>query len=421
MRAQPIQDRFPAMKVLILSDYAYLSGGAEVMIYNLREALRARGLDVRIFSTSLADQDGNNFADYTCLGTLSPFRTLLQTANPFAARSLARVLQTFKPDIVHARIFLTQLSPLILPQLRAYRSIYHLAWYRSICPKGTKALPGGQSCNNPWGRACLRERCLHLKDWLPLMAQMTLLKRWIGVFDRIVANSEATQARFAREGILSQVIYNGVTVPDVPDGWPDGPPTVSFAGRLVPEKGCATLLRAFGAVVQVLPNARLVIAGEGPDRRALASLADQLKLQANVLFLGKLSNEQVAERTKSAWVQVVPSLWEEPFGLTAVEPMMLGRPVIASASGGLSEIVEDGATGYLVPPGNADILSQRLISLLHNAEMAQRMGQSARRRAVEKFSIGVCADQFAALYAELMSQTGKPTYNRPCSLYQAMD
>src|SRR5207249_3095669 len=165
----------------------------------------------RLFASSAGGNGVPSLADYTCFGTASKFRTLLQSANPWAFVALRRVLAEFQPDVVHVKMFLTQLSPLILPLLKRVPSICHVVWYRPICPLGTKVLPDGSSCYSPPGAVCYRSGCLPLRDWIPLMLQMKLWRQWRGVFDVIVANSQATKRRLVREGIEPvQVIYNGV-------------------------------------------------------------------------------------------------------------------------------------------------------------------------------------------------------------------
>ncbi len=103
------------MKILLVNDYATPTGGAELLTLVLRDGLRQRGHDARIFSSSARPSAGDNHADYECFGTTSRFRTLLQTVNPWAFWQLRQILTEFKPDVVHVTIFLTQLSPFILP------------------------------------------------------------------------------------------------------------------------------------------------------------------------------------------------------------------------------------------------------------------------------------------------------------------
>src|SRR5690349_16117223 len=122
------------MRILLVSDYATPTGGAELMILSLREALRRRGHDARLFASSACPLDVPSQADYQCFGTVSKLRGLIQVANPSAHRSLHRVIREFQPEVVHVRLFLSQLSPAILPLVRNIPAIYHVAWYRPICP-----------------------------------------------------------------------------------------------------------------------------------------------------------------------------------------------------------------------------------------------------------------------------------------------
>jgi len=387
------------MKILLVSDYGTPAGGAEVQLLGLRDELRRRGHDARFFSSSARTGAGpRGQADYECFGTLSSFRTIVQTANPSAYRGLRRVLAEFKPDVVHVKLFLTQLSPLILPLLRLVPSVYYVAWYRPVCPLGTKMLPDGSECRVPYGNPCLSNGCLPLQDWAPLMLQMKLWRRWRGVFRLIVANSESTRRFLAADGIdVACVVWHGTGVRAArPPLSP--PPTVSFAGRLVREKGVDILLHAFAIVSRELPEARLVIAGDGPEREGVQLLARKLGIASHVEITGHLTREALEFKCEPAWVQAVPSLWAEPFGIVAVEAMMRGRAVVGTAGGGLSEIIQDGITGYLVPQGDAVSLAEALLKLLRDRAVAERMGAAARHDALLRFSESGFTDQCIKLY-----------------------
>jgi len=221
------------VKVLLVHDYSSLDGGAEAGTCTLRRGLIQRGFDARIFA---AETGRNDIADYLCYGTKGKFRTALQTANPSAVRVLRQVLRDFRPDVVHVRMFLSQLSPLILPLLRDIPAIYHAVWYRAACPKGTKLLPNGESCQHTPGLSCLRERCLPPWDWTALMAQMWMFERWRGAFDAVVANSRSVQGRLRKVGISTDVIWNGVPERGI-HGDLSAEPVAGFAGRLVKENG----------------------------------------------------------------------------------------------------------------------------------------------------------------------------------------
>ncbi len=390
------------MKILLVNDHSTLAGGAEISILILRNELRLRGHDVRVFASSAQEGEGERFADYECFGTTSGFRTLLQSFNPFAFWRLGQVLAEFKPDVVDVKLFLTQLSPLILPALRNVPALYDVNWLRPICPLGTKMLPDRTLCRAPAGWVCYQSRCLPMRDWIPLMLQMKLWRRWRRTFKLVVAHSEAVKRRLLEEGIGPvEVVPHGI--PEAAPRPPlSEPPTVAFAGRLVPEKGIDILVRAFAKVREEIPSARLLVAGEGKERENLEKLARDLKLGPAASFLGKLTREEMEQAFAPAWVQAVPSIWEEPFGIVAVEAMMRGTAVVASNSGGLAEIVQDERSGILVPPGDPDSLAQALIRPLQNRELAEGMGRKGREIAQARFCVSNFVDRWIQLYEKLL-------------------
>jgi glycosyltransferase involved in cell wall biosynthesis len=391
------------MRILIVHDYAPLIGGAEVINDLLVHGLRARGHDVRLFTSTAGLGGEDEPPDYLCLGTTSRWRTLLQSGNPWAAIALRRVLKDFAPDVVHLRIFLTQLSPLILPLLGTIPTLYHEVWYRAMCPTGSKLLPTGQRCEHRAGAPCLTSGCLPLHDWALLMAQRRLLRKWRHVFRVIVANSQSTAEALARDG------FTGITI--VPDGLPgasdpallDGLPTAVYVGRLVPEKGVDVLLRAFSEVVRRQPSASLDIVGDGSARCELEALATHLGIAASVRFHGYQSRSRSEGIARRAWVQVVPSRWPEPFGLVAVEAMMRGVPVIASQTGGLAEIVLHEVTGVRIPPGDVDALADAMGRILRYRNLAFRLGNAGRRLAESQYGVSRFLDRMLAVYASVIA------------------
>jgi glycosyltransferase involved in cell wall biosynthesis len=390
------------VKVLLANDYGAATGGAEIQFLHIREALRARGHDARLFSSTAGSGRARLQADYTCFGTTSSFRTLLQTVNPWAARALRRALNDFRPDIAHVQLFLTQLSPMILPPLFKVPTLYHVSWYRPICPLGTKLLPSGAACRVRWGRACLANRCLPARDWIPLMLQRRLLENWRGrAFNRTISISEAVRQRLLADGFGDSVV--------IPNGVPDrgarpplrDPPVAVFSGRLVPEKGADVLLRAFARVAGQLPDARLLVAGEGPQRDELARSISTLNLSARIDMTGQLDPDALEARCAPAWVHVVPSRWEEPFGLVAAEAMMRGTAVIASSGGGLGELVQEGVTGCRFRPGDVDQLSACLLRVLSDRNLAESLGRAGREAARARYSLDRLVDRLEDLYERL--------------------
>jgi len=389
------------VRVLLVSDYGTPTGGAELMLLTLRDGLRAQGHEVRLFSSTARPLSAEIAADYTCFGTTSRWRTLLQTGNPWAVRALRQTLADFKPDLVHVRLFLTQLSPLILPLLRGLPSLLHVDTYRAICPVGSKQLPDGRSCHARSGLVCYRSGCLPLRDWLPLSVQMKLWRERVSAFDLIVASSRWVQQRLAGDGIpVGAVVPNGVAMRKAspPAG---SEPVVCFAGRLVREKGVDVLLQAVSQLRGDFPTLRVLLAGDGAQREVLEQKRQVLGLGTAVEFLGHLSASGREACFAGAWLQVVPSVWEEPFGNVAPEAMMRGTAVVASDTGGLSEILAGGC-GVLVPPGEPSALARALRPLLRDRGRCERLGAAGRRRALEQYTAETHTARMSELHASLL-------------------
>lgn len=386
------------MKILLINDYGSPNGGAEIATLLLRAGLRDRGHEALLLSSSARPSGGASDADIACLGTTGRFRALLQSANLSARRTVQRTLDDFRPDVVHVGMFLTQLSPLILPALRGFPTVYHAHWLRAICPTGFKLLPDGAACGERAGLVCYRSGCLPLRDWLPLMAQMQLLRRWRDIFNRVVANSDATRLALEAEG------FNDVTV--IRNGVAPGPrrppltggPIALFCGRLTAQKGVEVLLTAWRTVVQRIPDARLLIAGDGPERERLEGEAP-----AGVSFCGRLAHDQIDRIAATAWIQVVPSIGFEPFGLVAAEAMMRGTAVVGTRVGGLPEVVQGEMTGKLVPPGDGEGLAATMIAMLLDRELCEAMGERGRRVANERFAEHLYVDRFIECYTSLLA------------------
>lgn len=179
-----------------------------------------------------------------------------------------------------------------------------------------------------------------------------------------------------------------------------GGPVVGFVGRLAPEKDVATLLRALPEVFRACPAACGVLVGEGEERRVLEALAEDLGIAGRVHFLG--ARPDALRLMKAMDVVAVPSLTEN-FSLTVAEAMEAGRPVVASAVGGLVEMVEDGVTGFLVPPRSPEALGRRIADVLAKPLRAATMGAAGRQKSAE-WSAARAAEITEALYERMLAR-----------------
>jgi glycosyltransferase involved in cell wall biosynthesis len=248
---------------------------------------------------------------------------------------------------------------------------------------------------------------------------------WFGLlpklFDRFLTVSEYSARTLRARPDRTRVIYGGA---DPRRFTPEGKTHrrgVLFVGRLTPHKGVDRL-------VQDLPEGvHLTIAGsEGHDRnppeRDYPALLRRLASGRDVTFVGPVADQELPALLRSAEVLVIPSVHLTCYGryvetsellsLTAIEAMASGTPVVASRIGGIPEILRDGETGFLVEPGDAKALHDRLAELLRNRELRRRMGANGRDLVLERFTWEACADRCLSAYRELLQLPQGPSGDR---------
>lgn len=256
-----------------------------------------------------------------------------------------------------------------------------------------------------------------------------LMRRLTPSMDRLIAVSRAIVDKLAAEGrtgVPVELIYNGVdlarydyteaccTLPEE-YGFDEGAPLVGVIARLEPEKGHATLIEAWPRVLARVPNARLLIVGEGSQRPDLEAQADALDLLgelcsgdrcvgtrgarpgAKVVFTGL--RDDVPAVTAALDVAVLPS-YREAQGLAILEAMALRRPMIATAVGGVPEMVEDGRTGLLVPPRDSDALAAAIVRLLTDHPLADTIARAGHDYVHANFSLAHMLSAVSEIYVQ---------------------
>jgi glycosyltransferase involved in cell wall biosynthesis len=177
-------------------------------------------------------------------------------------------------------------------------------------------------------------------------------------------------------------------------------------GRLVERKGVEVAVEALAS----LPDAELIVAGgpaaeelgDDPEARRLSARAEELGVAERLRLVGRVEHRDVPALLRSADV-VVTTPWYEPFGIVPVEAMACGRPVVGSAVGGLLDTVDDGVTGFLVPPRDSAALVAAVCRLLDDRRMRARFGRAARLRAVSRFGWSRVARDTESAYVEAIS------------------
>ncbi len=306
--------------------------------------------------------------------------------SPLYPLRLARVIRRLRPDVVHLHgttlgVVGGLLRPL-LPRPPVFIYTQH---------------------------TCIRQ---HDKPWLQRAARMT--------FHRL--DGIACVSRAVREELISlvpragggnvRVIYNGIELGPFLEPLGDerrralrremgeraGWPVIVSVGLLRRVKGYHVLLEALRRVAADGVGAALAIAGEGEERERLEELAREMGIAERVRFLGWRGD--VADILRAADIYVQPSL-TEGMPMSVMEAAAAGLAIVATDVGGTGEIVEDGRSGLLVPPGDAGALAEALATVLRDAELRAQLGEAARRRAREMFD----AAEMARAYAEFYRRT----------------
>lgn len=196
-------------------------------------------------------------------------------------------------------------------------------------------------------------------------------------------------------------IYYGLKTPKIePAELIFDSPRLLCIGRIVWEKGFDIMLDAFTQIIKMYPKARLIFAGDGPAKTDLIERSTETGISSAIDFLGWIHPDNVYELINTSTIVVIPSRWDEPFGLVALQAAHLSRPVIASRTGGLPEIIEDQETGLLFEKENTNDLVEKISYLLENPGIAVSFGQAARVQSEEKF----CFDRYVNEYDELYNR-----------------
>ena len=258
-----------------------------------------------------------------------------------------------------------------------------------------------------WTAATLKVRINEAIDRLVL--------RWM---DRVVCVSAAQATRVRRAGINPErilVIRNAIhTEPfecanpsyrALMQTWFSQPRTrlIAAAGRLSPEKGFDQLIAAATLVVKQDPAAGFVLFGEGPLREKLARQIETSGLNGKFVLAGFRTD---VERFLPCCDLLVLSSWTEGLPVIVLEALAAGVPVVATAVGGTPEVVHDGITGYVVPPGKPTALASRIAELLRDDALRQRMGQAGQKRVAEQFTFTAQSDAYRRLFQQLRGERG---------------
>jgi glycosyltransferase involved in cell wall biosynthesis len=379
------------MKILQAHNRYQTRGGEDAVVELTLRLLEAHGQEALLFEKD-SSTIGGNFP--------GKMKAMLSGVYSFsAAREMEALLRQEQPDIVHVHNLLPLISPSVLRVCRkaGVPAVMTVHNYRLICPIAVFFRDNQicEACSGGRQYMCLIHNCREsaaesaayaLRGWLSNVAGF--YRRNIS---RYLAISPFLKARLVREGYPEDridVVPNTIAVPEeCADASRGG--YVAFAGRMSAEKGIPVLLEA----ARQTPDIAYRLAGEGP-------LAAQLKQGAppNAAFSGLMPRKELMAFYHNARMLVVPSVWQETFGLVAVEAMARAVPVIVSRIGGLRDLVEDGVTGFHFTPGDSNDLADKIRQLWTDPGKCRQMGLEARERVKKEYNEALHYERLIAVY-----------------------
>jgi len=356
-------------RVLHLQKVAGISG-SEAHLISLLPRLKERGWDIRFLMLHEHEPGAWDFArELTARGIPLDAIPLAADVDPIAFFRIAGYLARHRPRILHTHLV-------------------HADVYGQL----TGALTG----------VPVRVSTKHGFNEFRENPGFALGDRAIATFAHAHIAISRGLARYLEEvegfdGASFEIVHYGIEPNGAPRSYDGDQPRLLCVGRLIPIKGHIVLLRAFAEARRQIPDLRLDIAGRGPLEPALRALAKELEVDDAIRFLGYVAPVQRA--IEDAAIVVVPSMGEG-FGMVALEAMERARPVIAAEIGGLGELVGEGVTGLLVPPGEAEPLAHAILQLAADLPRAAEMGEAGRRRALEQFLQERCTDRTELVYRD---------------------
>lgn len=312
-------------------------------------------------------------------------------------------------DVIH--IAGPALPPLALTKIARKPIVIEHHGYQAICLNGVLLEQPDRSLCPGHFQAGHYLKCLrcHAQEgtWLKSYARLALMMPRIWLTRGAAANIAITQHVKERHALPnSTVIYYGIDGARTRDAGPR-PNTetakflrFAFVGRFVPEKGIPVLLEAARILRDEGREFEVLLIGDGPERESLEAQIVRDRLERNVRITGFLRGAELAAALEEVPVVVMPSVWEEAAGLSAIEHMMRGRLVIASRIGGLGEVVGD--AGLTCPAGDSEALAGGMRQALEDRGIVDALGKKAAERARQYFARRRMIDEHAGLYRKVL-------------------
>jgi glycosyltransferase involved in cell wall biosynthesis len=329
--------------------------------------------------------------------------------SPRSYREVSAMIERFKPDVIHCQNFFVLISPALFyaAARKHVPIIYTLRDYRLLCPIGW-FLRDGQICEECLTHSLLRGiqyGCYHGSSAQTASIALMLkahrvLDTWNKKVNGYICLTEFSRQKFIQGGLPAEKI---VVRPNFMNRLPEledhERSYALFVGRLSSEKGIQTLIEAW----RQLPDIPLKLLGEG-DMLPWAQDYVKQHQMSNVEFVGFVKSDKVLEYQRKALFLIMPSVWYETFGRVILEAYSVGTPAIVSNLGAMPESVEDGKTGLLFNPGDADDLARKVRYAMDHRDQLPEWGRNGRRKLEMQFTADVAHQRLIAIYQQVVER-----------------
>jgi glycogen synthase len=406
------------MRILQLAQfYDPVIGGEERHVNTLSQCLAQRGHSVTLITFATASDEGESRdGDVRIIRVRSGASRLpflysdpswphaVPIPDPAVTRAISKEVEENRPDIAHGHNWIVNSA--LKPLRRAgVPIIVTLHDYSQVCSTKRFVQKRQNECTGPAPAkctACSAEKFGRLSGATTFVCNAVMSRQRRRNVDQFISVSHAVASRVAirsnetmvAAGVHSTVIPNFIpdsqVVDDLPPIRSDAP--IVFVGDMSNDKGISVLLDAYGRLED--PPQLVLVGRYTPET--------PWNLPSGASATGPLPHSEAMNILKGARLMVVPSTWQDPCPTVVLEAMAAGRPVVASAVGGITDMVVDGETGLLAPPGDAKALSESIAKVLGDPELASSMGLAGRDRS-RSYTVSAVVDRLEKVYLEHVS------------------
>jgi glycosyltransferase involved in cell wall biosynthesis len=358
-------------------------GGMEIATYNIAEHLAKKGHEIHVITQydeglQVFSQENGFYIHRIAFSRVRIVGVLLLWLRFFLT------VRKIKPDIIHAQSFMAGIPACVIGNLLRIPYIV-------------------------WGRGS----DVYLMDFYVKNSSKFILKN----ANAIIALTDHMRKKL--NSIHSRDIYivpNGISLEQFKEISPDltneaRTKKILFVGRFHPVKGVKYLIMAMEKVHEEIPDARLILVGDGKERDMLEKLAENHGIRESIDFIGEVPHKKIAGFMNNADVFVLPSI-SESFGMVNLEAMACGLPIVASRVGGIPNVIKDEVHGYLVEAKKPDEIAEKLLLLLQNTQLRMKISQR-NKEDVKAYAWDNIANSLEKIYLKVLMETDKKIKNNP--------